>query len=134
VARQPVRRPPPRHRAGRARPARVVVAHAHETARPRWWGRAAREQKGDAVTDNRTSSVPRGDAGGVRLPAPTAHCYDHTVYDQFCHVCRECYRIQLEEEREQQQPATPAADHFADADNMIPAPWPGPAEYEPPPD
>ncbi|WP_280502436.1 AAA family ATPase [Nocardia farcinica] len=86
------------------------------------------------MTDIRASSIPRGDAGGVRLPAPTAHCYDHTVYDQFCHVCRECYRIQLEEEREQQQPATPAADHFADADNMIPAPWPGPAEYEPPPD
>ncbi len=62
------------------------------------------------MANNRNSSVPPGGTDGARLPAPTAHCYDHPVFDRHCFSCQEFYREQIEEEREQRHP-TPADDH-----------------------
>src|SRR5690606_21088058 len=54
------------------------------------------------------------------------------VFDPHCFSCREFYRIQLEEAHE--HPAASAPDHLADADNMIPGPWPDPADDDQLPD
>ncbi|WP_228811065.1 AAA family ATPase [Nocardia farcinica] len=38
-------------------------------------------------------------AAHVRQPEPTAHCYDHAVYDAVCFSCQAAYREQIREER-----------------------------------
>ncbi|MGV9750697.1 hypothetical protein [Nocardia farcinica] len=43
-------------------------------------------------------AAPSG-AVRVRRPEPTAHCYDHAVYDAVCFSCQAAYREQIREER-----------------------------------
>ncbi|MFI2559990.1 AAA family ATPase [Nocardia farcinica] len=49
-----------------------------------------------------TPAAPSG-AAHVRQPEPTAHCYDHAVYDAVCFSCQAAYREQIREERARRQ-------------------------------